>query len=332
MQGYDKIINDLKNNKIYPFYLLHGSESYFIDRIFDYFKDNIIDDEAKDFDLTIAYGKETSIPKIIESAKRYPLISKYHLIIVKEAHGLKKEYDPLIKYLDNPQESSIIVFCHKNKDFDKRSILYKSALKNGMIFHSNKLKENQAIEWISNQINTFELSADIKSVHLIHEFLGNNLDRIYQELNKLKIILKNKIINEDIVEKYIGINKDYNHFELINAIGKRDKNKCLEIINYISTNSKTFPLVLTISMVFQFFKRLLMFHGITDSQNISQTLGINPFFLKDYKTASFNYNMKSCSKAIEIVYSADLKCKGINSNENISKHILVDLINEIFEL
>ena len=332
MQGYDKIINDLKNNKIYPFYLLHGSESYFIDRIFDYFKDNIIDDEAKDFDLTIAYGKETSIPKIIESAKRYPLISKYQLIIVKEAHGLKKEYDPLIKYLDNPQESSIIVFCHKNKDFDKRSILYKSALKNGMIFHSNKLKENQAIEWISNQINTFELSADIKSVHLIHEFLGNNLDRIYQELNKLKIILKNKIINEDIVEKYIGINKDYNHFELINAIGKRDKNKCLEIINYISTNSKTFPLVLTISMVFQFFKRLLMFHSITDSQNISQTLGINPFFLKDYKTASFNYNMKSCSKAIEIVYSADLKCKGINSNENISKHILVDLINEIFEL
>ena len=332
MQGYDKIINDLKNNKIYPFYLLHGSESYFIDRIFDYFKDNIIDDEAKDFDLTIAYGKETSIPKIIESAKRYPLISKYQLIIVKEAHGLKKEYDPLIKYLDNPQESSIIVFCHKNKDFDKRSILYKSALKNGMIFHSNKLKENQAIEWISNQINTFELSADIKSVHLIHEFLGNNLDRIYQELNKLKIILKNKIINEDIVEKYIGINKDYNHFELINAIGKRDKNKCLKIINYISTNSKTFPLVLTISMVFQFFKRLLMFHSITDSQNISQTLGINPFFLKDYKTASFNYNMKSCSKAIEIVYSADLKCKGINSNENISKHILVDLINEIFEL
>ena len=332
MQGYDKIINDLKNNKVYPFYLLHGSESYFIDRIFDYFKDNIIDDEAKDFDLTIAYGKEISIPKIIESAKRYPLISKYQLIIVKEAHGLKKEYDPLIKYLDNPQESSIIVFCHKNKDFDKRSILYKSALKNGMIFHSNKLKENQAIEWISNQINTFELSADIKSVHLIHEFLGNNLDRIYQELNKLKIILKNKIINEDIVEKYIGINKDYNHFELINAIGKRDKNKCLEIINYISTNSKTFPLVLTISMVFQFFKRLLMFHSITDSQNISQTLGINPFFLKDYKTASFNYNMKSCSKAIEIVYSADLKCKGINSNENISKHILVDLINEIFEL
>ena len=332
MQGYDKIINDLKNNKIYPFYLLHGSESYFIDRIFDYFKDNIIDDEAKDFDLTITYGKETSIPKIIESAKRYPLISKYQLIIVKEAHGLKKEYDPLIKYLDNPQESSIIVFCHKNKDFDKRSILYKSALKNGMIFHSNKLKENQAIEWISNQINAFELSADIKSVHLIHEFLGNNLDRIYQELNKLKIILKNKIINEDIVEKYIGINKDYNHFELINAIGKRDKNKCLEIINYISTNSKTFPLVLTISMVFQFFKRLLMFHSITDSQNISQTLGINPFFLKDYKTASFNYNMKSCSKAIEIVYSADLKCKGINSNENISKHILVDLINEIFEL
>ena len=332
MQGYDKIINDLKNNKIYPFYLLHGSESYFIDRIFDYFKDNIIDDEAKDFDLTIAYGKETSIPKIIESAKRYPLISKYQLIIVKEAHGLKKEYDPLIKYLDNPQESSIIVFCHKNKDFDKRSILYKSALKNGMIFHSNKLKENQAIEWISNQINTFELSADIKSVHLIHEFLGNNLDRIYQELNKLKIILKNKIINEDIVEKYIGINKDYNHFELINAIGKRDKNKCLEIINYISTNSKTFPLVLTISMVFQFFKRLLMFHSINDSQNISQTLGINPFFLKDYKTASFNYNMKSCSKAIEIVYFADLKYKGINSNENISKHILVDLINEIFEL
>ena len=332
MQGQEEIINDLKNNKFYPFYLLHGTESHFIDRISDYFKNNIINDEAKNFDLTIAYGKETSISKIIEYAKRYPLISKYQLIIIKEAHGLKKEYDPLIKYLDNPQKSSIIVFCYKNKDFDKRSKLYKSALKNGMIFHSNKLKENQAIEWISNQINTFELSANIKSVHLIHEFLGNNLDRIYQELNKLKIILKDKTINEDIVEKYIGINKDYNNFELINAIGKRDKNKCLKIINYISNNSKTFPLVLTISMVFQFFKRLLMFHGISNSQNISQTLGINPFFLKDYKNASLNYNMKSCSRAIEIVYYADLKSKGIHSNENISKHILVDLINEIFEL
>ena len=330
MQDYDKIIYDLKKGKFYPFYLLHGNESYFIDKIFNYFKNNVVPEKARDFDLMIYYGNETSSAQIIESAKRYPLISKNQLIIVKEAQGLKKDYEPIIQYLENPQKTSIIVFCFKNKDFDKRNKLYKSVIKYGMIYHSNKLKEKQALEWISSQIKNIDLTADIKSIHLIYEFLGNNLDRIYQELNKLKFFLEDKVINVDVIQKYIGINKDYNNFELINAIGKRNKNKCLRIVFFISNNSKTYPLVLTISMIFQFFKRLLIFHSISDSPNISRILGINPYFINDYKIASENYNMKACSNAIEKIHFADLKSKGINVVENSPKVILVDLINEIF--
>ena len=213
MQDYDKIIYDLKKGKFYPFYLLHGNESYFIDKIFNYFKNNVVPEKARDFDLMIYYGNETSSAQIIESAKRYPLISKNQLIIVKEAQGLKKDYEPIIQYLENPQKTSIIVFCFKNKDFDKRNKLYKSVIKYGMIYHSNKLKEKQALEWISSQIKNIDLTADIKSIHLIYEFLGNNLDRIYQELNKLKFFLEDKVINVDVIQKYIGINKDYNNFE-----------------------------------------------------------------------------------------------------------------------
>ena len=330
MQDYEKIIYDLKKGKFYPFYLLHGTESYFIDKIFNYFKNNIINEEARDFDLVIFYGKETSIVQIIEYAKRYPLISKNQLIIIKEAQGLKKDYEPLVQYLENPQKSSIIVFCFKNKDFDKRNRLYKSATKNGIIFHSNKLKENQIIQWISNLIKDLNLIADMKSIHLIYEFLGNNLDRIYQELNKLNFFLDDKIINVDVVQKYIGINKDYNNFELINAIGKKNKNKCLRIIFFMSNNSKTYPLILTITMIFQFFKRLIIFHGIADSSNISRILGINPYFVKDYEIASKNYSMKACSNAIEKIHFADLKSKGLNTAEISSKVILVDLINDIF--
>jgi len=142
--------------------------------------------------------------------------------------------------------------------------------------------------------------------------------------------LDDKIINVDVVQKYIGINKDYNNFELINAIGRKNKNKCLRIVYFMSNNSKTYPLILTISLIFQFFKRLLIFHGISDSPDISRILGINPYFINDYKIASENYSMKACSNAIEKIHLADLKSKGINIVENSPKVILVDLINEIF--
>ncbi len=331
MQDLDKIISDLTNDVVYPFYLLHGEEAYFIDKIYDYFKNYIIDEQARDFDLSIVYGKDTSISHIVESSKRYPLISKYQLIIIKEAQGLKKEYGPLIKYLENPQKTSIIVFCYKNKDFDKRLNLYKSAVKSGIVFHSKKLKDKQIIPWISNQIKSLGLISDLKSIHLIYESLGNNLSRINNELNKLKITLDDNIINLDSVEKHIGINKDYNNFELINAIIKKDKNMCLKIIYYLSDNSKSSPLVLTIAMIFQFFKRLLIFHSISDSSHVASSMGINPYFLNDYKVASVNFKMRSCSKIIEKIHIADLKSKGIRSSNVNSKDILVDLINDIFE-
>ena len=331
MQDHDKIINEIKNGKIAPFYLLTGLEPFFIDNISNRIVAELINDSSKDFDFSILYGKDTTVNQIIEISKRYPMISEYHVILIREAQYLEKNYDELAKYVLNPQKKSVVVFCFKNKSFDKRNRLYKAAKTSGVIFESKLLYENQLAGWISSQLKKENLEASPKSIELLVEFLGIDLGKIHQEINKLKILCSNKMITPELIEKYIGISKDYNNFELINAIGIKNKNKSVKIISYLSNNSKNYPIVLTISSLFQFFKRLLLFHGINGERSkVSSVLGVNPYFVKDYEVASKFYTMKNCSYALEAVHRADLKSKGIIGNGENQEEILIDLINEIF--
>ena len=331
MYVQDKIINEIKNGKIAPFYLLSGNEPYFIDYISDYLIDRLINESAKDFDFSILYGRDTSVNEIIEIAKRYPMVADYHVILIREAQYLEKKYDELSKYLLNPQMQSIVIFCYKNKSFDKRSKLYKAAMSMGVVYESKPLYDNQIASWISLQLKKEKLKADPKSIQLLIEYLGLDLGKIKQEINKLKILCSDKLITPEIIEQYIGISKDYNNFELINAIGTKNKNTSVQIISYLSNNSKNHPIVLTISSLFQFFKKLLLFHGINrDKSKFSSLLGVNPYFIKDYEIASKFYNMKNCSYAIEVIHRADLKSKGIIGNSENHQEILIDLINEIF--
>ena len=329
MQDHNKIIKDIKRKEISPFYLLSGLEPFFIDSIASEIVNELINDDAKDFDYTILYGKDTTVNQIIEVSKRYPMIAEFHLIIIREAQYLEKKYDELVKYILNPQKKSVVVFCYKNKSFDKKSKIYKAATKFGVVFDSKLLYENQLENWILFQFKKDKLEVSPKSIQLMIEFLGLDLGKINQEIKKLKILSIDNIVTADMIEKNIGISKDYNNFELINAIGIKNKQKCLKIISYLSDNSKNNPIVLTISSLFQFFKKLLIFHGINGERTkASKVLGINPFFIKDYETASKHYNMKNCSNIIELIYKADLESKGVN-REN-QENILIDLINEIF--
>ena len=333
MQLHNKIIDEIKNGEIASFYLLSGTEPYFIDSISNYIVNKLISNSEKDFDLSVLYGKDTSVEEIIETAKRYPLIANHHLILIREAQYLEKKYDQLAKYLTNPPKQSVVIFCYKNKTFDKRSKLYKIVKKSGIVYESKPLYDNQIAGWISLELKKEKLEANQKSIQLLIEFLGLDLGRIKQEISKLKILCSDRIITPDLVEKYIGISKDFNNFELINAIGSKNKKKSIQIIYYLSNNSKNHPLILTITSLFQFFKRLLLFQGIKASNaNISSTLGINPFFIKDYEQASSFYSMKACSHAINSIHKADLKSKSILGSNESHKEILIDLINEIFNI
>jgi len=333
MQVHNKIIEQIKNGVIAPFYLLSGTEPYFIDSISKSIVDKLTSESSRDFDFSILYGKDTSVKEIIETAKRYPMISQHHLVLIREAQYLEKKYDEFSKYLLNPQKQSVVVFCFKNKTFDKRSKFYKNAASSGVVYESKPLYENQISGWIYSQLKNENLNVSPKSIQLLIEYLGSDLGKIKQEIIKLKISCSNKLITPELIERYVGISKDYNNFELINTIGSKKKNKTIQIIYYLSNNSKSHPLVLTISSLFQFFKKLLLFHGIKGSNaSIPSILGVNPYFIKDYEIASKFYNMKDCSQVIDIIHKADLRSKGIIGNNESHKEILIDLINEIFNV
>tara|TARA_B100000686_G_C16806044_1_gene990511 strand:- start:7978 stop:8973 length:996 start_codon:yes stop_codon:yes gene_type:complete len=329
MQNHNKIISDIQNNKISTFYLLSGTESYFIDNIAQTLENKLIDSSSIDFDFTVLYGSETNDKEIIEYAKRYPMIAKRQLILIKEAQGLEKKFDELSEYVLKPQKQSVVVFCYKNKSFDKRNKLYKATLKSGIVFESKSLYDNQVINWISNKLNLEKMQFEPKAVQILAEYLGSDLGRISQEIKKLKII-NSDIITPLIIEQYIGYSKDFNNFELINAIGEKNIDSSYRIALYMSRNSNQHPLVVTISSIFNFFNRLLKYHVLKDKSKTATILGINPYFIKDFEIASKNYSIKNCSDCIDLLAKADLKSKGIIGVNNNHKAILIDLLNGIY--
>ena len=330
-----QIENDIKNNTYSPVYLFMGEEEYYIDYLTKLILNNSLQDDEKDFNLNILYGKDTLISDIISISKQYPVMSERKLVIVKEAQDLSKKdaegnsLDDLINYVNNPLTSTILVLNFKHKSLDKRKAIYKAILKNGLVFESKKLYDNQAQDWIISYLKSFEFNIDKKSTFLITELLGTEINKIANELDKLIVLkAKNKTINQDDIEKYIGISKEFNVFELRKAIGERDLFKCMKIIDYFSKNPKSNPLVVVISLVFDFFIKLFTYHSLSDKsdRSVASALKVNPYFVKDYSSAAKNYSMKSISSKISILREFDLKSKGLGANNTSNSDILKELI------
>jgi DNA polymerase-3 subunit delta len=330
-----QIENDIKNNTYSPVYLFMGEEEYYIDYLTKLILNNSLQDDEKDFNLNILYGKDTLISDIISISKQYPVMSERKLVIVKEAQDLSKKdaegnsLDDLINYVNNPLTSTILVLNFKHKSLDKRKAIYKAILKNGLVFESKKLYDNQAQDWIISYLKSFEFNIDKKSTFLITELLGTEINKIANELDKLIVLKgKNKTINQDDIEKYIGISKEFNVFELRKAIGERDLFKCMKIIDYFSKNPKSNPLVVVISLVFDFFIKLFTYHSLSDKsdRSVASALKVNPYFVKDYSSAARNYSMKSISSKISILREFDLKSKGLGANNTSNSDILKELI------
>ena len=330
-----QIENDIKNNTYSPVYLFMGEEEYYIDYLTKLIINNSLQDHEKDFNLNILYGKDTLISDVISISKQYPVMSERKLVIVKEAQDLSKKdaegnsLDDLINYVNNPLTSTILVLNFKHKSLDKRKAIYKAILKNGLIFESKRLYENQAQDWILSYLKSFDFIIDKKSSFLITELLGTEINKIVNELDKLIVLKgKNKTITQDDIEKYIGISKEFNVFELRKAIGERDLLKCMKIIDYFSKNPKSNPLVVVISLVFDFFIKLFLYHSLSDKsdRSIASALKVNPYFVKDYSSAARNYSMKSISSKISILREFDLKSKGLGANNTSNSDILKELI------
>ena len=310
-----------------------GEEEFYIDNITNLFIEDVLTEEEKEFNLNILYGKETSVDQIISICKKYPLMSKHQIVLVKEAQDLSRSFDGLIDYFKKPLESTILIINYKHKSIDKRKSSFKELKKNAKVFESKKLYDNQVQNWISDTINSAGFSIDRKSVSLINEHLGNSLSKISNEIDKLlEIKKKEKIIELDDIEKYIGISKEFNNFELRKALGEKNYNKAFQITQYFSENPNSNPIVVTISIVFDFFNKLLLFHSnnTLNDTKIASLLGINPFFIKEYKTASINYDLKQVVRIISILRDYDMFSKGVGvkkADPSLLKEMVVKIIN-----
>ena len=328
MNLFKQIENDIQSKKFSPIYLLMGEEEFYINKITNLIINNSISESEKEFNLNILYGKDTSVDEIISICKKFPLMSKFQLVVIKEAQDLSRTIDQLTVYTNNFLDSTILIINYKHKTLDKRKSLYKSIAKNGTVLESKKLYDNQVQQWISQYLSEKNIKASNKAVVMIVDYLGSDLNKIANELNKLIQLKKDeKEISDIDIEKYIGISKEYNNFELRKAISEKNRFKAFQIANYFSKNSNSNPLVVTISMVFDFFSKLLLYHAndsVPDSKKAA-ILKINPFFISEYNRASKNYSIKEVTEVISIIREYDLKSKG-SGVKNISH---LDLLKEM---
>jgi len=328
-----KIVNDIKAGNIKPIYFLMGEESYYIDKLSNYIESNVLSEEEKGFNQTVLYGRDVTIEDIVSTSKRYPMMAERQVVIVKEAQDLSRTIDKIESYAENPMPSTVLVICYKYKTLDKRKKVTKLLAKNGIVYESKKLYENQVGDWIKRVLAGKKYSIEPKANAMLVEFLGTDLSKINNELEKLQIILpKGSTITPHHIEENIGFSKDFNVFELRKAIGDRNQLRAYTIADNFAQNPKDNPIVMTTSLVFSFFVQLLKYHGLKDKNpnNVAKVLGVNPFFLKDYDIALKNYPMRKVSQIVTSLREIDVKSKGVGANALPQSDLLKEMLFKIF--
>lgn len=319
------ILKDLKNRKFKPVYLLHGDEPYFIDEVSNYVERDLLPEAERGFNQTVLYGKDTDIMTVLNAAKRYPMMADYQVVLVKEAQDMKwgtesddkKGINPFLSYLENPLPSTILVFCYKHGKFDKRKKTYKAIEKNGLVFESAALRENVIPTWVEDFFKEKGHRIETRAALMVAEYLGNDLSKIANELEKLLLnVTPGQEISLKHVQDNIGISKEYNVFELQNALAKKDVLKVNQIINYFAANPKNNPFVLVLGNLNSYFSKVLMYHYVRDKspQNVAKEIGVPPFFVKDYEQAARSYNYGKAVRIISYLREYDLKSKGVDAN------------------
>ncbi|NBL65825.1 DNA polymerase III subunit delta [Flavobacterium sp. NST-5] len=329
-----QIIDNIKAGNLKPIYFFMGEEPYFIDKLTEYLEDNLLSEDEKGFNQTVLYGRDVSIDDIVSTSKRYPMMAEKQVVIVKEAQNLSKTIDNILAYAENPTPSTVLVMAYKYKTLDKRKKTLKAIDKNGLVYESQKLKDYQVGDWLKRVLQGKKIGIEPKAAAMLVDFLGNDLSKIANEIDKLAIILKpGEIVTPQVIEENIGFSKDFNVFELRKAIAEKKEKKAFQIIKYFAENPKDHPIVLTTGQVFAFFVTLLKYHGLKDKNPriAAPVLGVNPFFMSEYEVALKTYPMRKVSQIIGNIREMDMKSKGVGAanvpQEDLLKEMLVKIFN-----
>jgi len=326
---YRQILNDLKEKKYQPIYFLCGNEPFYINKISEYIEQNLLDESERDFNQSIMYGADVNAAQILTECKRYPMMAERVVVIVKEAQSVK-DLEKIESYCLNPSPSTVLVLCHKYTAPDGRKNFAKTVKSNTVYFETTKFYDDKLPKWISDFVQSTGYNINPIAAQLLADSLGNDLDKIENELNKIYINLpKGTEINQDIIQRYVGISKDYNIFELQKALGNRDVFKANQIINYFSANSKEHPFVPIPATLFSYFVKIMQAHKTTDKSKLPTVLGIHPFLVKEYTDAAGKFSPGKLVEIISILREYDLKGKGMNAGEASDGELMKEMIYKI---
>ena len=329
---YEQLIGDLKNKVYRPIYFLWGDEPYYIDLVSSFIAGNVLSEAEQSFNQSVLYGKDSEAGQVSDTARRFPMMASHQVVVLKEAQDMKGFAD-LLPYVENPQPSTLLVINYKYKKPDKRQKIFKLLEKQAVWFESKKMYDNQVPGWIAGYASKQNYRMEPKAAALLAEFLGSDLSKIVNEVEKLTVAIgkKGETITPALVEKHIGFSKDFNQFELQDALGRRDVLKANRIINYFAENERKYPFPLTIISLYYFFSKLLLFHYSKDKskQNLAATLKVNPFFIKDYEAAARRYSAAKLVEIISLLRIYDMRSKGYEGNISPTKELSRELIFKI---
>lgn len=327
---YQDIIHDWKKKKFRPLYWLEGEEDFFIDQVSNYAEHHLLDEAEKDFNLTILYGKETDWSTVVTTCRRYPMFAERQVVILKEAQAMR-DIQKLEAYIDNPLESTVFVVAHKQGKIDGRSKLAKLIKEKGVLLSTKKMYDNQLPAWVEAYVHGKDLAISQKACILLVDHIGNDLSRIANEIDKLLVNLpEKKKIDEGDIEKYVGISKEYNVFELQNAVGQKDFTKVMRIVGYFAANPKAGPIQLVIPALYNFFSKVNLVFGVKGGEKeIASTLSVHPFFVKDYMGAARQYGADGAEKAILLLHAYNLRAVGVNDSGVEDGELMKELMYKI---
>ncbi|MCB0762469.1 MAG: DNA polymerase III subunit delta [Flavobacteriales bacterium] len=334
---HQRILRDIESRNVAPVYVLMGDEPYFVDQITDAFEDRFLTDEEKGFNLSIAYGRDSTMEQIISVSRGFPMIGEKQLVIVKEAQDLNewKKSDNLVlleHYLNQPQPSTVLVFAFKNKKLDSRLKVAKQLAKVGVVFKSEKIKENKLPEWIDHEVRSKGYTIEPQACMLLAQYLGTDLSKLINALSKLMIVIPSGTpITTAAIEKNIGISKDYNVFELQGALARLDVVKSNEIIAYFAANPKANPLQMVLPVLYSFFSRLLIYQSLKDrsQSNLASKMGLSPWALDDYHAAARNMDPRKTERIISYLRKTHAQLYGRNNFGITEEFLMKELVFKI---
>ncbi len=339
MQTYEQIVSDIKKKIYKPIYFLMGEESFYIDEITTLLEKSILPEEERSFNQSIFYGKDIEMGTLLDNSRRFPMMSNYNVVIVKEAQNMKgidglpsDQTDPFMLYLENPAKSTILVINYKGKSLDKRKKIYSCIDKNSVLFESKRIYDNKVGEWIIKQLKESGKTIDAKAAELMASHLGNDLSLVARELEKLVIVApKNGPITMKEIDEHVGISKDFNIFELQMALAKKDIYRSNLIVTHLGQNPKTKSIIPLIAFLYTYFSKLLMIHSSSDKtrQSLAALLGVNPFFVQDYLDAARTFPATKCMAIIGFLREYDAKSKGIDNPTTDDLELMRELVFKI---